>query len=64
MVLSTEARDRSDLEGRVVCEKGVVGDTSAEPSAVPLAKVVASSGRETSFLAATGPTCSEEQTEM
>src|SRR5690349_6296609 len=64
IVLSTEARDRSDLEGSVVCEKGVVGETRAEPSAAPLANVVASSGSETSFLETTGLTCSAAQTEM
>ncbi len=51
MVLSVEARDRRDLDGRVDWEKGVVGEIRAEalPAAVALENAVAREGREISL---------------
>lgn len=56
-MVSVETRDKRDFDGKVDCEKGVVGDVRAAlklASLVPLANVVARVGRALSRLVSCG----------
>ena len=55
MALSSDARERRDFGGKVVCENGVVGDMTAFSAAFE--KVVVSSGKSLLFFVSSGTAC-------